>query len=297
MIKKEFSMSLIRSFLYFIKEARYNPITLIHGLLYSATVTYLRVLKNLVKINSTWFRNHVIESYHAKVVPLDSASRIVTINKNIDLRNLEQVLPYKHAKDIILKNPQNIIVYECPCRGQKKDPCRPTDVCLVIGEPFADLARMFQPFRSRRIEQEEALRILKEEDERGHIHTVWFKSAMLNRFFAICNCCKCCCLGMKFMNEHNMKIIQPSGYLAVIGDDCIGCGRCKENCQFDAIEFISSSSNGNETRRCEIISDKCFGCGICEGKCERRNISLILDPEKGAPLNIERLVETGLEQA
>ena len=293
MIKTELRMSLIKSFLYFIKEARYNPITLIHGLLYSATVTYLRVLKNLVKINSTWFRNYVSETYHAKVVPLDSASRIVTINKNIDLRNLEQVLPYKHAKDIILKNPQNIIVYECPCRGQKKDPCRPTDVCLVIGEPFADLARMFQPFRSRRIEQKEALRILKEEDERGHIHTVWFKSAMLNRFFAICNCCKCCCLGMKFMNEYSMKIIQPSGYLAVIGDDCIGCGRCKESCQFDAIEFISSSDDSEEAGRCEIVTDKCFGCGICEGRCERGNISLILDPEKGVPLNIETLANTG----
>jgi len=288
-------MSLIKSFLYFIKEARCNPITLIHGLFYSATVTYLRVLKNLVKINSTWFRNFVSENYHAKVVPLDEASKIITINKNIDRRNLEQILPYKHAKDIILKNPQNIIVYECPCRGQKKDPCRPTDVCLVIGEPFADLVRTFQPFRSRRIEQKEALRILKEEDERGHIHTVWFKSAMLNRFFAICNCCKCCCLGMKFMNEHSMKIIQPSGYLAVIGDDCIGCGRCKEHCQFDAIEFISSSSDGKDALRCAIIPDKCFGCGICEGKCERGNISLILDAEKGVPLNIETLVQTGGE--
>ena len=284
-------MSIIKSFLYFIKEAGYNPITLLHGLLYSATVSYLRVLKNLVKINSTWFRNHVSETYHAKVVPLDEASKIITINKNIDRRNLEQVLPYKHAKDIILKNPQNIVAYECPCRGQKKEPCRPTDVCLVIGEPFTDLARMFQPFRSRRITQEEALRILKEEDDRGHIHTVWFKSAMLNRFFAICNCCRCCCLGMQFMEEHNMKIIQPSGYVAVIGDDCIGCGRCKEHCQFDAIEFISGSDNGEDALRCAIIPDKCFGCGICEGKCERGNISLILDPDKGTPLHIESLAE------
>ena len=284
-------MSIIKSFLYFIKEAGYNPITLLHGLLYSATVSYLRVLKNLLKINSTWFRNHVSETYHAKVVPLDEASKIITINKNIDRRNLEQVLPYKHAKDIILKNPQNIVVYECPCRGQKKEPCRPTDVCLVIGEPFTDLARMFQPFRSRRITQKEALRILKEEDDRGHIHTVWFKSAMLNRFFAICNCCRCCCLGMQFMEEHNMKIIQPSGYVALIGDDCIGCGKCKEHCQFDAIEFISGSSDGEDALRCAIIPDKCFGCGICEGKCERGNISLILDPDKGTPLHIESLAE------
>ena len=284
-------MSNIKSFLYFIKEARYNPITLFHALFYSATVSYLRVLKNLVKINSTWFRNHVSETYHGKVIPLDEASRIIIINKNIDRRNLEQVLPYKHAKDIIIKNPQNIIAYDCPCRGQKKDPCRPTDVCLVIGEPFADLGRMFQPFRSRRITQEEALRILKEEDDRGHIHTVWFKSAMLDRFFAVCNCCKCCCLGMQFMKEHDMRIIQPSGYVAVIGDDCIGCGRCEEYCQFDAIEFISGPDEVEDASRCAIIDDKCFGCGICEGRCERGNISLILDPQKGVPLNIESLAK------
>jgi len=42
------------------------------------------------------------------VVRLYDASRIITINKNIELRNLDQVLPYKYAKDIILKNPQNI---------------------------------------------------------------------------------------------------------------------------------------------------------------------------------------------
>jgi len=43
----------------------------------------------------------------------------------------------------------------------------------------------------------------------------------------------------------------------------------------------------------EIVADKCFGCGICEGKCERGNISLILDAEKGCPLDIETLAQTG----
>ena len=73
-------MSLIKSFQYTMKEAKYNPMTLTHSTLYAATVTYLRVLKNLLKINSKWFRNHISETYHSKVVRLDDASRFITIN-------------------------------------------------------------------------------------------------------------------------------------------------------------------------------------------------------------------------
>ena len=290
-------MPLIKSFLYNMKEAKYNPITLTHSTLYAATVTYLRVLKNLLKLNSKGFRDHISETYHSKVVRLNDATKFVTINRDIELRNLDQVLPYTHAKDIILKNPQNILAYECACRGQKKDACKPTDVCLIIGEPFVDLLRMFQPFRSRRITSEEALRILKEEDQRGHVHTAWFKTSMLNRFYSICNCCKCCCLGMKFMSEYNMKTVIPSGYRAIVGEDCVGCGECAKHCQFDAIEIILISDNGKEKKKANVISGKCFGCGICESKCKKENISLILDPEKGIPLNIETLAQMSAQGA
>lgn len=284
-------MSLIRSFFYSLKEARFNPVTIIHSTFYAATVTYLRVLKNIAKIPSKSLRNYISDTYHGKVLLLDDARRIITVNKEIELKNLDQVLPYGHAKDLILKNPHNIAVYDCPCRGQRQKPCQPTDVCLVVGEPFADLVRMFQPFRSRRISQEEALRILKEEDERGHVHTAWFKSAMLNRFYAICNCCKCCCLGMKFTAEHNMKMLLPSGYLSVVGQGCVGCGECTKSCQFDAMSITSISDSGKVKKRCVVNRDSCFGCGICQSKCRKGAISLVLNPEKGVPLNIEILAQ------
>ena len=94
------------------------------------------------------------------------------------------------------------------------------------------------------------------------------------------------------MSEYNMKTVLPSGYRAIIGEDCIGCGECAKHCQFDAIEIISFSDNGKEKKRCNVIPERCFGCGICESKCKKENISLILDPEKGIPLNIETLAET-----
>jgi ferredoxin len=152
---------------------------------------------------------------------------------------------------------------------------------------------MFQPFRSRRISPDEALRILSEEDERGHIHTAWFKTAMLDRFYAICNCCKCCCLGMKFMHEHNVRMILPSGYRAVIGDACIGCGACIASCQFDALEMAALPGSDAGRKRCRVIPGRCFGCGICEGRCRQGAASLVRDPEKGVPLDIEALARTG----
>jgi len=284
-------MSVIKSFIYSLKTVRGNPVAVVHGILYAATVTYLRVLKYLVRFASQPLRDNVVDTYHGKVLRLKDAEKIITLNKDIELRSLEQVIPYSHAKKIILKNPKNIVVYECPCRGQKTDPCKPTDVCLVVGDPFVDLVRMFQPFRSRRVTQVQALEIVREEDIRGHVHTAWFKKAMLDRFYAICNCCKCCCLGMKFMAEHKMKMVIPSGYTASVGSSCIGCGLCVRYCQFDALALEPSSGNGVEGKRCSVNNENCFGCGVCEGKCLQSAIKLLLNPEKGVPLDIEALAD------
>lgn len=291
--EEEYDMSVIKSLMYSLKEAKFNPVTVIHSLLYAATVTYLRGLKTIAKLNSVSIRTLISETYHSKIVRLDDARKIITINKDIELRNLDQVLPYRHAKDLILINPDNIVVYECPCRGQKQDPCRPTEVCLIVGEPFVDLIRLVQPFRSRRITPAEALKILKEEDDRGHVHTAWFKASMLDRFFAICNCCKCCCLGMKFMAEYKMKMLLPSGYRAIIGDHCIGCGECVKYCQFEALELGSVADNGMQKKKCIVNRERCFGCGVCESKCKRDCIALVRDPEKGVPLNIAALTHGG----
>jgi ferredoxin len=276
----------IGSLAYSLKSIRGNPLAVIHALLYGATVTYLRVLRLLARLPLPALREMISQGYHGKVVKLADARQIITVNRDIALTNLEQVLPYRRARDLILVNPSNISVYQCPCRSLQPTPCLPTEVCLIVGEPFADLVRLVQPFRSRRISAEEALAILEAEDRRGHVHTAWFKSTMLDRFYAICNCCSCCCLGMRFMAQHGMKLLQPSGYRADGGEGCVGCGTCVPACQFGALELVS---NGAGVKRCRVTRERCYGCGVCERRCTRHALKLVRDPARGVPLDIEAL--------
>lgn len=104
------------------------------------------------------------DTYHGKAVPLETAKRLVTINEAIAIPDLEQVIPYKRARSIIMHNPDHIVVLDCPCRSARQNPCLPLDVCLIVGEPFASFVQEHHPERSRRITQEEAVAILKAED-------------------------------------------------------------------------------------------------------------------------------------
>ena len=221
-------------------------------------------------------------TYHSNVVKLDDAKSLVTVKQEVSLTNLETIIPFKHARDIILKNPDHIAVIDCSCRSTKENPCKPIDVCLAVGEPYASFALEHKVNNARKISQEEAVEIIEAEDDRGHIHTAWFKEAMGGRFYAICNCCKCCCAAMRGF-RWGVPIIAPSGYVSEIGEDCNGCGQCIDFCQFEALTL--------KDERAEVIYDKCMGCGVCETKCPIDAISLKRDPAKGNPLDIKALME------
>lgn len=221
---------------------------------------------------------------HSKVLTPESAKAIVTINREIPLHDLEQVIPYKAARNLILNSPPEIAVTECPCRHAQQNPCHPTQVCMIIGQPFVDFSLEHNPQNARRITQEEALELLRTEHKLGHIHTAWFKDSMLGRFYAICNCCRCCCAGIETMLKHDVPVIVPSGYVAQIDlERCIACGRCEEACNFDAIEL---------NKRSTVIWEKCMGCGVCVGQCPNEAISLKRDERKGIPMDVHSLIQS-----
>jgi ferredoxin len=222
------------------------------------------------------------DTYHGKVVPLDAARQLVTVNEDITLPNLEKVIPYARAKDIILKNPDHIAALDCPCRASRSNPCLPLDVCLIVGEPFVSFVTEHQPERSRHITPMEAVQILNAEDERGHVHHAFFKDAMLGRFYAICNCCSCCCGAMQ-AHQNGTPMLASSGYVCQVDyATCIACGVCTDYCQFHALSLSNEA--------CTVDADACMGCGVCVSKCEQGALSLMRDPQRGEPLEILNLL-------
>ena len=218
------------------------------------------------------------DTYHGKAVPLETAKRLVSIDEEIKIHDLEQVIPYKRARSIIMQNPEHIVALECPCRAARPNPCLPLDVCLIVGEPFASFVHEHHPRHSRQITRDEAIAILKAEDDRGHVHHAFFKDAMLERFYAICNCCECCCGAMQ-AHRSGTPMLASSGYVSQVDEDfCIGCGDCVPYCQFQALELVDGYNH--------VIYEKCMGCGVCTSKCEQHALSLVRDESKGVPLEI-----------
>jgi NAD-dependent dihydropyrimidine dehydrogenase PreA subunit len=225
----------------------------------------------------------IADTYHGKVVPLQAARQLVLVNEPIHLPNLEQVMPYPKARDLILKNPDHIVVLECPCRSARPNPCLPLDVCLIVGEPFASFVVEHHPTKSRWINQSEAVAILEAEDRRGHVHHAFFKDAMLNRFYAICNCCSCCCGAMQ-SQRNGVPMLASSGYVCQVDEElCIGCESCVESCQFGALSLDNFGMTVDETA--------CMGCGVCIDKCSEEALSLRREPSRGEPLEILSLME------
>ncbi len=241
---------------------------------------------NSGRMHSVDVASHTIaDTYHGKTIPLQTARELVMINQPINQPDLEHVVPYTTARAIILENPDHIVVMDCPCRVAKENPCSPVDVCLIVGEPFASFVQEHHPEKSRWISQDEAVRILEEEDQRGHVHHAFFKDAMLGRFYAICNCCSCCCGAMKAHQNH-IPMLASSGYIAVINQEtCVQCGSCHEFCQFNAMGFDENSLS-------VVNYELCMGCGICTSHCPTDAIELIADTVEGFPLEVSSLINS-----
>lgn len=223
------------------------------------------------------------EGYHGKVMPLDSAARLIMVQEEIRQPDLERVIPYQRARAMILQNPGHIVALQCPCRSARQDPCLPLDVCLIVGEPFASFVIEHHSQRARWITQDQAVEIIRQEDARGHVHHAFFKDAMFGRFYAICNCCACCCGAMQ-SHRKGTPMLASSGFVCQVDASlCIGCGECNDFCQFEALSLAGPVS--------VVDSAACMGCGVCVDKCAQGALALQTEPARGIPLDISQFLE------
>jgi len=246
------------------------------------TVLIDRIIPRLGVRGKRWWADR----FHCKVLTTEHAKAIITIDRDLRLRDLEQIIPYPIARDLLIKGPPDVAVYDCACRRRAPEhPCLPVQVCMIVGQPFVDFVLKHHPGSSRRIGQREALELLQAEHERGHLHSAWFKDAMGGRFYAICNCCKCCCLGITAMVRYGTPMVASSGYVARVDEAlCTGCAACQNACPFGAIR-----SNGAAA----VDREACIGRGVCVGQCSGGAVSLVRDERKGVPLDVRALAAMG----
>ena len=235
----------------------------------------------------------VFERYHAKVVTIDDASKLLTLKEDVVIgpERAERVLPFQRANRIILKEPDFIAVMDCPCRLAREEGCRPVNVCLAVGKTTANFwLEHGAKYHARKISGQEAVDILRGAVERGNIITSWFKVATGGRTGVICSCCSCCCGGLESMRMarklkggEGLSNIVASGYVAVVDRDrCVSCGACADLCLFSAIALDRSGTPLED-------SMLCMGCGLCAERCEAGARRLVRGGPGGVPLDIDDL--------
>ena len=263
----------------FLRMQPSRPDRAVHGYIYYRwTSAYVAVVRYFLERG--WFLGplrtaagrHLERTHHAKVIPTSSARRLIEIDQPIEYRHLESVVPFAVARDVVLDSPATITLARCACRsvaedrGTRDSTCGPLETCLYIGDPIATFVAEKQ-VGARRITPDEALAVVEAAAERGDIHTLWFKDAAAGRMYAMCNCCSCCCIGLK-SSRAGFSPLVGSGYVAQVDSElCTACGACEDSCAFDALSL-------SESRTVVVDAERCLGCGTCITQCAHGALSL-----------------------
>jgi len=82
----------------------------------------------------------VYARYHSKVITPAEFTKILTLNEDVTLGadTTKKIIPFKYANNIILEEPGDIAVMDCPCRMSRDNPCQPLNVCMGVGRHFAN---------------------------------------------------------------------------------------------------------------------------------------------------------------
>nr|HID14796.1 4Fe-4S ferredoxin [Anaerolineae bacterium] len=185
-----------------------------------------------------------------------------------------EIFPYERASEL-LEGARSWGVRDCICRVQQRLVGRggdhPVENCLV----FAPVEGAFDHSEvTRPISKEKALRILRETEEAGLVHST---GNYRDRHFYICNCCTCCCGILRGVVEFGIPtaVARSDFRAAVDAEVCAGCGDCIERCQFEALAVPEDI--------CVVNHVRCVGCGLCATVCPTEALHLERRPEGEAP--------------
>jgi hypothetical protein len=117
-------------------------------------------------------------------------------------KKLEGALLLKTSEaEQIVDMAEQVAVGPCACREISHKCDNPVHAEIMLGmEGNAFVTERPQDYRA--ISKDEAKRILRDCHEHGLIHTI---IACKGDFYAICNCCNCCCVPLRLAKSYGIK--------------------------------------------------------------------------------------------
>ncbi len=193
--------------------------------------------------------------------------RTIPVQKSLSPEH--QVMDYERAEELV-RQQKHLLVAPCICRREHrlvgKGCSHPEESCLVFG---AGVDFYLQMGVGRRIDQAEALDIIREAEESGRV----LQPSNSRKAVLICTCCSCCCRVLQILGkEPNPGELVSSPFRARLeAETCAACGACLERCPMEAFTQDHDDTVHLDPRRC-------IGCGLCVTTCPTGALSLERKP-------------------
>lgn len=207
--------------------------------------------------------------------------RTLPIGESLPSRQV--VYPYESVLELIEKE-ESFAAARCCCRHMAEyrgDPCHvqgvPEYSCLSFGR-VADFVveRNF----GKRITKEECREILKICAGKGLVHN---SNNFVEGLQFICNCCPCCCLFLRLIQDMgNLNIVDASNFLSTVDEAiCTGCGDCAGLCPTKAVTLKENVAS--------VDRKLCIGCGNCVAVCPTGALTLCRVSDKRTGIGERRI--------
>ncbi|MGC1404267.1 MAG: 4Fe-4S binding protein [Thermodesulfobacteriota bacterium] len=208
------------------------------------------------------FMAEEFDDYSRRLEQALPAPVLRVIPVNISINPETQILAFDDIKTLVA-NARTLAVTPCSCRLIDGKCGKPVEVCVQV-DKAADYA--IERGTGRKLEKEEALRLMKMCEEEGLVHVGDNRRALGH---VICNCCSDCCLNWPSLRTGLGKFVVPSRFRAQVeSEKCSSCGTCLDRCHFEAIRLEGEGDTA------VVNAQKCMGCGVCLVTCPEEALTL-----------------------